>query len=58
MVKASPENGDVEALEASADEVRKSREGRDTGLAGMAIGQYEAGILACSRQLDINPGDA
>jgi hypothetical protein len=58
MAETSPENGDVEALEENTDEIRKSKEGRDTGRAGVAMGEYKAGILARSRQLDTNPGDA
>ena len=58
MVETSAENDNVEALEESTDEVRKSEEGRDTGLAGMAMGEHKTRLLARSRQLDINPGDA
>ena len=58
MVETSAENGYVEALEESTDEVRKTEGGRDTGLAGVAMGKYKTRLLARSRQLDINPGDA
>mgnify|MGYP000987246498 CR=1 FL=1 len=58
MAETSLENGDVEALEESTDEVRKSEEGRDTGLAGVAMGVHKAGLLARSRKLDTDPGDA
>lgn len=53
MAETTTENGDVEALEENEDEVRKSEEGRDTGLAGMAMGEHKTRLLACSRKLDI-----
>jgi hypothetical protein len=58
MAETSFENGDVGALEEDTDEVQKSEEGRDTGLAGLAMGVHKAGLLARSRKLDINPCDA
>lgn len=54
MAEASFENGDAEALEESTDEVHILGEGADTRLAGVAMGEYKAGILACGWQLDTN----